>query len=384
MKHKIASLRRRLLPRRDVRGQSLVEMTLLLPVLFLMFAGLIELGFAFYNYLTVVNSAREGARYGAKMPEYTDDQVYAVTVTAAKTLPEFILEQEGSPINPERASVIITRLNAPIPDSGDDYEYYIQSQQAFGKAAMAEEDQTPPIHRSQITEATLSTIADEVESALGGITFQQDAQFLVAEVIYDHSQVIGLFQIGEIIPDPLAVSSMTLMRIIASSRQQGCPVCPIALHTSTTDGATEGESMGDIWNGTGPGQFGWLAWGSESDWGSAENLAASFGNPPGNCYLSMRSYDNPYDPADHHLNIDDYVWGNTGVSTSSAIEEALDVLIDSQKAIRIVVWDDAREEGGSDVRYRVARYAKVIIEDYNLAHGWIQATFVGYDDFCSD
>ena len=60
------------------RGQALVEFTLILPILLLLFAGLIELGFALYDYLQVVNAAREGARFGSKEPEYEDEWVVEI------------------------------------------------------------------------------------------------------------------------------------------------------------------------------------------------------------------------------------------------------------------------------------------------------------------
>jgi Flp pilus assembly protein TadG len=46
------------------RGQSVVEMALLLPVLLLVVVGLIEFGRAFLFYTMISNAAREGARYG--------------------------------------------------------------------------------------------------------------------------------------------------------------------------------------------------------------------------------------------------------------------------------------------------------------------------------
>ncbi|MFZ5917085.1 MAG: TadE family protein [Chloroflexota bacterium] len=359
------------------RGQALVEMTLLLPALFLLFAGLIELGFAFYNYLVVVNAAREGSRYGAKMPDYTDDDVSAVTVLAAKYLPDFVLEGSGA-INPERASVIITRLNAPIPDSGEDYTYFIQSQQAFGKAALAEEDQVPPLHRSQITTERLDTIADEVRDALSGITFQQDAQFIAVETIYDHGQVIGLFHIGDIIPDPVAVRSLTIMRVIASARQQGCPIYPVAIHWSTVAGKQTGDSLGDIYNGTGEGNFGWLRWCSEASCGNANYLVAALYNP----YLSLRDYDNPDEATDHRLNVDDDIWGNSGLSDSGDARAALDALVGEE--IRVAVWDTATGTG-INAEYHLARYAKIRIDSYHLpGQNRITATFLGFDDYCND
>lgn len=50
---------------RSARGQSLVEFTILLPVLLIMISGLIEFGFMLNYYLDVIDAAREAARWGA-------------------------------------------------------------------------------------------------------------------------------------------------------------------------------------------------------------------------------------------------------------------------------------------------------------------------------
>lgn len=47
------------------RGASLVEFSLVLPILFLVLVGIFEIGMAFKSYLTVAYLAREGARLAA-------------------------------------------------------------------------------------------------------------------------------------------------------------------------------------------------------------------------------------------------------------------------------------------------------------------------------
>jgi Flp pilus assembly protein TadG len=48
------------------RGSSLVELALLLPLLLLMFLGVVEVGRIFYVSIEVNNAARAGAAYGAQ------------------------------------------------------------------------------------------------------------------------------------------------------------------------------------------------------------------------------------------------------------------------------------------------------------------------------
>lgn len=49
-------------------GQSLVEFTLVLPVLLIILAGLLDLGRLYYAYVAVTDAAAEGARYGSTYP----------------------------------------------------------------------------------------------------------------------------------------------------------------------------------------------------------------------------------------------------------------------------------------------------------------------------
>jgi len=55
---------------RKERGQSLLEMALILPVLLLILSGLLDLGRLYYAYVAVTDAAAEGAAYAALHPEY--------------------------------------------------------------------------------------------------------------------------------------------------------------------------------------------------------------------------------------------------------------------------------------------------------------------------
>jgi Flp pilus assembly protein TadG len=58
--------RRRRRSRRGEAGQSLVELGLMLPLILILVIGVIEVNNALNAYITVVNSARDGARLGSK------------------------------------------------------------------------------------------------------------------------------------------------------------------------------------------------------------------------------------------------------------------------------------------------------------------------------
>ncbi len=47
------------------RGQSLVEVALVIPALLILFLGIAEVGFYLFAHVQVANATREGARYGS-------------------------------------------------------------------------------------------------------------------------------------------------------------------------------------------------------------------------------------------------------------------------------------------------------------------------------
>ena len=125
------------------------------------------------------------------------------------------------------------------------------------------------------------------------------------------------------------------LAVAVPAQAQSCDLYPIALSTQSLVGATEGTVITDIFNGTQPGNFGWLTWaGSPDEPTLAQSLAV-----PGNC----STYINPSDPTDHDVSVGDWVRGKPGVSNSSTVRDALDNLEDYE--IVVPVWDQVRGDG---------------------------------------
>ncbi len=59
------------------RGQSLVELALVLPVLMIVLMGLLDLGRVFYAYVGITGAAAEGAAYGVTAARRPDVDLYA-------------------------------------------------------------------------------------------------------------------------------------------------------------------------------------------------------------------------------------------------------------------------------------------------------------------
>jgi len=152
-----------------------------------------------------------------------------------------------------------------------------------------------------------------------------------------------------------------------------CLAYPIAVHRSVVEGKAEGDSLGNTYNGTEDGQFGWLRWPYDPDGGSTEVLAEALSNPACSC-----EFQNAMDPNDTQLSIDDWIWANAGVSNDIKVRTALDSLI-NEGHIRVVVWDAHDDSVGANGMYHASNFAILKLTGYDLARGYITAKFVGLD-----
>ena len=69
------------------KGQSLLELALVLPVLVMILAGVLDLGRLYYSYVAVTDAAAEGASYAAIHPEPSSrDDVFRRAQEASRGL----------------------------------------------------------------------------------------------------------------------------------------------------------------------------------------------------------------------------------------------------------------------------------------------------------
>lgn len=351
---------------RRERGQSLVELAILLPALLILFVMLVEVGAAAHSYFLVTNAAREGARMAVK-GEYSDDDIALLVLQSLRSLPDATTtDEEGRLIaNPETTTVILSDL---AQEWGEDrsFSYRIVEQRVIAGAERP----------SNLSEAFLNEKAQEAGAYSAWYDPESGGTRLIAvEVFYAHPQMLGFFNFS-VLPQRVTLWSHTIMRVGATSRENRCSAYPIAVHSSTIAGAQGGEYLGDIFNGAGPGNFGWLRWPSHPSGGSANYLVDALQNPS----LSLTDYENPADPDDHSLTTGDWVWGNTGLSNSNSVRQALDSLVG--RSIRVLVWDQASGTG-NNLRYHVAGFAVIRIVDYQLApENRITAQFVRMETTC--
>jgi Flp pilus assembly protein TadG len=69
------------------QGASLVEAALVIPLLLMFLAVVVDLGRVYFAYVTMIDCAREGARYGSKNPSKSNGEICAVALAEAVDQP---------------------------------------------------------------------------------------------------------------------------------------------------------------------------------------------------------------------------------------------------------------------------------------------------------
>lgn len=105
--------------RRDERGAAAVEAALIMPILFLLVFGIIEMGFLMRDNVAVTSAVRVGARIASAAPGAGEATCDAGTTCAPKTTPKFAqmaadaIQVNGSAMPMDQIDVIwIYRANA--------------------------------------------------------------------------------------------------------------------------------------------------------------------------------------------------------------------------------------------------------------------------------
>ena len=92
---------------RSERGAAMVEMALVLPIIILLFLGMIDFGRAFFLYNNLTNAAREGARFGAAQTSPVD------TVQIRTRVEQRIQDFSGVAAATNKVKVTVSSLTNP-------------------------------------------------------------------------------------------------------------------------------------------------------------------------------------------------------------------------------------------------------------------------------
>lgn len=202
------------------RGQSLVEFTVLLPVLLILLSGVIEFGFMLNNYLDLIDAARDIARNA------TDDDPVHDEVGDFNDDPEHAPEPMGFYVRAYDALTAVLLGNREIsidPAAGDDMVISIfQYDAASGALNRFPRAYTGTLAgncnglpqgdwrgwrlycRRESAFAT-SDVANMIEANA------PSSGFVLVELYHNYHMVLGLPWIRWFLPDPILLHAYTLM-----------------------------------------------------------------------------------------------------------------------------------------------------------------------------
>jgi len=190
-----------IVPSRARRGQSLVEFTVLLPVLLIMISGVIEFGFMLNYYLDLIDAAREATRWAA-----SDDPVHDVSGTWVDPNPSFYSEVQdvaldsiniGSggqiSLDPATDDVVISAF--PVSGGAITTRYPGGSCAGTGLPLYGN-------HTSDFTCAEVQALLDPSAPNTG---------IVMVEIFYEYHMLLGLPWITAFVPDPIPLYAYTMM-----------------------------------------------------------------------------------------------------------------------------------------------------------------------------
>lgn len=162
------------------RGQALVELALVAPLLILLLLGTAELGHAFNAYITLVNATREGARLAAR------GNVHPPAVLLQ------VVEEHSRQIDLQDATVVVTTVVSDPP--------------TFAVTSATPRGAEP----SRFTAHDLKILHRQATDSDPDTPFLRREQFVVLEVFYQHRTITGF--LGVTIP----MYAYTIMKIAAA------------------------------------------------------------------------------------------------------------------------------------------------------------------------
>lgn len=182
------------------RGQSLVEFTILLPILIMMLSGLIEFGFMLNYYLDLIDAARESARWAANddplrddagmysepwWPFYTDTRSVVFQSLGMGSGDQIQLDPATDDIVISTFSLMDGAVDQRFPTGWGDNGFDLNGN-----------------HTSSFTSADITARLDAAAPATG---------MVLVEIYYDYHMVLALPWITMFVPDTLTLHAYSMM-----------------------------------------------------------------------------------------------------------------------------------------------------------------------------
>ncbi|HNB35231.1 MAG TPA: TadE/TadG family type IV pilus assembly protein [Anaerolineales bacterium] len=194
-------------PRQASKAQSLVEFAITLPVIFILFTGVVEFGFALNFYLSIMDATRYAARQGADWSPYV-----AGSYTRDETFYDNVLGETAKFLDPSLTyGGTYQGRKLPLDPDLDDVIVSVYAS-CDGVITLVGNDL---MYGNTTTGVSQSTIQSHLVSG------SPASGILVVEVYYSYEQVLRLPWLTAFVPDPMMLRAYSIMPLRAAE-----PECP--------------------------------------------------------------------------------------------------------------------------------------------------------------
>jgi hypothetical protein len=323
------------------KGQSLVEMAIIAPLLLLLFIGVLEVGYAIRSYVVLVNADREATRFGARGLyldfNQTNPNAVGYSSVLSHTLDSIAQQLPFDVTSPNPNGTLIVShyvvdtgkpcKKPPCNDTCDAAKGKDKSVCDCSSPDRREDDYPDDDlilypgkegyayftafygipNESRINFEELVAQLKEENDAFNCALNLRDPTApwsvnsgIVVETFYTQHQLLGVPIVSNYFTDPYELYAHTVMRL-PEGGEAGCEVFPIALRLDKANATQVGKPLTDGWDGSSGGGFGWLSWNPAKK--SAVYLREELENPR----LSANDFTDAKQPTDDALNVGDDV-----------------------------------------------------------------------------
>lgn len=191
------------------RGQNFVEMALTLPIIMVLFFGMIEIGFAIHSYIVVANATREGARFGSRGVHVPLSDITSIVETGMSK--SISVDLFGVDAN---TTIIVTQIDIDQDGSYVIYDRIIYGDLTVASAICEPKDQPCASGNLELQDFIDANLTFNAYPELCQVSAGCNGDFVVVEVFHLQDTAILTGFAREFIPYPFQINSSAVMRVL--------------------------------------------------------------------------------------------------------------------------------------------------------------------------
>jgi hypothetical protein len=198
----------------NFKGQSFVELTLVISVLLLLFAGVVELGNLINIYLDIIDSAREAAR-AANTVDFLSYNELTSTWEISPSVYDYAAKTAWNTLNPGCQGMLPDKpgtplgcgnlMRIPFDPATDDIVISVFSYNSNTNSLL----RFPTGGWSRFGHNSSIVSDGEIMSSLDPTSL--NTGMILVEVFYNYHQMLGLPFFADVLPDPIPVHVFSIM-----------------------------------------------------------------------------------------------------------------------------------------------------------------------------